>query len=44
MRADFVFARDSLIGFCEERGLPYAELPDFYPVLDYVKARVRDGA
>ena len=44
MRVDFVFARDSLVGFCQEKGLPYAELPDFYPVLDYVKARVGDGA
>ena len=37
-RADFVFARDYLARYCAEEGLPWAELPDFYAVIDYIDA------
>ncbi len=36
-QADFVFARDSLLRFCQANGLPHQELTDFYVVLDYLK-------
>ncbi|MEX2599381.1 MAG: MtnX-like HAD-IB family phosphatase [Dehalococcoidia bacterium] len=36
-RADFVFARDTLLRFCQERGIPHQQLDDFHVVLDYLK-------
>lgn len=43
-RADMVFAREPLAGICRERGIAYRELPDFFPVLEYAKARVPEYA
>ena len=37
-RADFVFARDGLLGFCRAHGIPHRELSDFHVLLDYLKA------
>ena len=42
--ADAVFAREPLAGICRERGITYRELPDFFPVLEYAKARVLEYA
>ena len=43
-RADMVFAREPLAGICRERGIVFRELPDFFPVLEYAKARVLEHA
>ncbi len=40
LRADFVFARAWLAGFCKEQGLPYAELLDFHAVIDYIETHL----
>lgn len=37
-RADYVFARGALLGFCRIENIPHAELTDFHVVLDYLKA------
>ena len=37
-RADYVFARGGLLGFCRAHGIPHRELTDFHVVLDYLKA------
>ena len=34
--ADFVFARDGLLSFCQAQGLPHRELEDFHVILDYL--------
>ena len=44
LRADFVFARGWLTGFCRENDLPHAELSDFYAVIEYVEAYGRESA
>lgn len=36
-KADFVFARGWLLGFCEERGLPHRELTDFFAVIEHLE-------
>ena len=36
-RADFVFARDSLLRACREEGLAHRELTDFHVVLEYLR-------
>ncbi len=36
-RADYVFAREGLLGFCRAHDIPHQELTDFHVVLDYVK-------
>ena len=36
--ADYVFARDTLLRFCQARGLPHQELTDFHVLLDYLKS------
>ncbi len=43
-RADTVFAREPLAGICRERGIAYRDLPDFFPVLEYARARVTEHA
>ncbi len=43
VRADFVFARGWLTGFCRENDLPHAELTDFYAVIEYVEAYGRES-
>jgi 2-hydroxy-3-keto-5-methylthiopentenyl-1-phosphate phosphatase len=42
--ADFVFARDGLLSFCQAQGLPHRELTDFYVVLDYLEEQGREAA
>ena len=37
-RADYVFARESLLSFCRANGIPHRELTDFHVLLDFVKA------
>ena len=37
-RADYVFARGALLGFCREENIPHRELTDFHVVLDYLRA------
>jgi 2-hydroxy-3-keto-5-methylthiopentenyl-1-phosphate phosphatase len=39
-RADYVFARDSLLQFCREHGVPHEALPDFHVVLQYIRSRI----
>ena len=36
-KADYVFARDGLLSFCQAHDIPHQELTDFHVVLDYVK-------
>jgi len=36
-QADFVFARDRLLHFCETHGLPHRELADFNVIVDYLE-------
>jgi 2-hydroxy-3-keto-5-methylthiopentenyl-1-phosphate phosphatase len=43
-RADFVFARDSLLSFCQWQELPHRELTDFTVLLDYLVQRHREDA
>ena len=37
LKADFVFAKDGLLSFCRQQGLPHLELTDFHVVVDYLK-------
>ncbi len=36
-KADFVFAKDGLLSYCQQQGLPHLELTDFHVVVDYLK-------
>lgn len=36
-KADFVFARDGLLSFCQAQNIPHRELTDFYVLLDYLE-------
>jgi len=41
-KADYVFARDSLLSFCRAQEIPHLELTDFHVVLDYVRSLPAD--
>jgi 2-hydroxy-3-keto-5-methylthiopentenyl-1-phosphate phosphatase len=43
-QADFVFARDGLLHFCEAHDLPHRELTDFNVILDYLEEVGPEGA
>jgi 2-hydroxy-3-keto-5-methylthiopentenyl-1-phosphate phosphatase len=36
-KADFVFAREGLLSFCQAQGIPHRELTDFNAILDYLE-------
>ena len=42
-KADFVFARDGLLSFCQAYDLPHRELTDFHVVLDFLKEQGPEG-
>jgi 2-hydroxy-3-keto-5-methylthiopentenyl-1-phosphate phosphatase len=42
-KADFVFARDSLLRFCQAQGIQHQELTDFTVLLDYLEQRGREA-
>ena len=37
LKADYVFARDWLVGFCVENDVKFQEFSDFYDIINYVK-------
>ena len=43
-KADYVFARDPLLGVCEAEGIPHQELTDFRAVLEYVRTAITEGS
>ena len=43
-KADFVFARDRLLRFCQAEGIPHRELTDFIVLLDYLKEQGKEGS
>ena len=43
-KADFVFARDGLLGFCQTQGIPHRELTDFNVLLDYLEEQDRENS
>jgi 2-hydroxy-3-keto-5-methylthiopentenyl-1-phosphate phosphatase len=43
-KADFVFARDSLLVFCQDQEIPHRELTDFTVLLDYLEQRDREDS
>ena len=42
-KADFVFARDGLLSFCQAHDLPHRELTDFHVILDFLKEQGSEG-
>jgi 2-hydroxy-3-keto-5-methylthiopentenyl-1-phosphate phosphatase len=44
VKADFVFARDSLLNFCQAQGVPHRELSDFTVLLDYLMQHDREDS
>jgi 2-hydroxy-3-keto-5-methylthiopentenyl-1-phosphate phosphatase len=43
-KADFVFARDGLLSFCQANDLPHRELTDFNVILEYLEEVGPEGA
>jgi 2-hydroxy-3-keto-5-methylthiopentenyl-1-phosphate phosphatase len=43
-RADFVFARDGLLSFCQAQGIPHQELTDFTVLLAYLEEQDRENS